>query len=182
MPRSLRKKTTSEKPAAKRKLDFDAKSPPLEADPSKNDDSAFVGLTAAAASPTKKKRGVDSFFDKKEAALVTPEKRHKVVVDNKKGYVPKYIHKNLEYKRKGETDDPTLVATYQLVEKYFDIPDDFENNRTFGPKSGVSFEERAISAYSLGLLEPRSKESANIQICSACATEGHKRSSCPQLV
>ena len=181
MPKSLRNKTTSEKPAAKRKLDLDPKSPPTKA--AAKNDSAVVDLTTTAASPMKKKRGVDSFFDKKEAALVTPEKRHKSVVEKKKEYVPTYIHKNVEYKRKGETDDPILVATYQLVEKHFYIPDDFENNRAFGPKSGVSFEERVISAYSLGLLEPRSEEaSANVQICSACATEGHKRSSCPKLV
>jgi hypothetical protein len=68
------------------------------------------------------------------------------------------------------------------VEKHFVIPQDFENNRKYGPLSGVSFEERAISAYSCGLLEPKTQASAKVAICSACAEEGHKRSACPQLV
>jgi hypothetical protein len=131
---------------------------------------------------------VDAFFPKKsDAAIVTPPKSEpptkRARAEKKDEYVPSYLHKNVDYKLKGEADlsDETL-ATYELVEKHFCIPAGFENTRKYGPLSGTSFEERVISAYSLGLLEPKTPESANVAICSVCAVEGHKRSACPKLI
>lgn len=163
------------------------------------DDSAkdeVVDLTQSSPSPTKK-REVSSFFAKshslqtpprksaRAAAKVTPEeppaKRTRI---DKEEYVPSYIHKNVEYKRKGKADlsDETF-KTYELVEKHFHIPDDLETNRKYGPLSGTSFEERVISAYSLNLLDPKTADSSkDVQICSVCAVEGHKRAACPQLI
>jgi len=183
MPPKSQKSKKAE-PAAKRRLELDPKTPPRPKREEEEEEVVNVTETPA------KKRGLDSFLDKKkEPALVTPPKqapraretkRRKVAQQQE--YVPTYIHKNVEYQRKGETKDEMQVAAFKLVEKHFDIPDDFENNRKYGPLSGVSFEERAISAYSLGLLEPKTEDSANVKICSACAQEGHKRSACPQLL
>jgi hypothetical protein len=180
------KKKPIKEPAAKRRLDFEhaPKATPPRRSKRKQEQ---VDVTETPSKQTK--RGGDSFFDQKPAAaLVTPPKeaprehKRRKVEQKKEEYVPTYIHKNVEYKRKGEVNDETQVATFQLVEKHFVIPEDFENNRKYGPLSGVSFEERAISAYSLGLLEPKTPESANVQICSACAEEGHKRVTCPNLL
>lgn len=135
-----------------------------------------------------KKRRVDAFFlEKLHATIVTPPKSEpptkQARVEKKDQYVPSYLHNNVDYKRKGKADlsDETLKA-YELVEKHFHIPDGFENSRKYGPLSGTSFEERVISAYSLGLLEPKTNESANVAICSVCAVEGHRRSDCPTLI
>ena len=178
-PKKSRKK---QEPTAKRKLDLDPKTPPARPTTraSEPDDVHLIESPA-------KKRGADTVFDKKsQPALVTPPKKETAreikrrKVEQEKEYVPTYIHKNVEYRRKGQTKDNNLVATFKLVEKHYEIPGDFENNRKYGPLSGVSFEERAISAYSLGLLEPKAGES--VAICSACAEEGHKRSACPKLI
>lgn len=192
MPRTSKKKASKEEePAAKRRLDLDPKTPP-RSKPHHEEKAPVVDLTETPS----KKRGVDTFFSpKSESAFVTPPKKaprareepptpnkRRKIEKKEEQYVPTYIHKNVEYKRKGETEDETLVAAFRLVEKHFVIPIDFENNRKYGPLSGSSFEQRAISAYSLGLLEPRTEESAKVAICSACAEEGHKRSACPQLV
>jgi hypothetical protein len=176
-PKSRKKKAEATWSSARRKLQLDTKSPPQPL-PAK-----VVDLT-----DSPKKQRVDPFPPKKlDAAVVTPPKSEpptkRTRVEKKDEYVPSYIHKNVDYKRKGKADlsDETLEA-YELVEKHFHIPDGFENSRNYGPLSGTSFEERVISAYSLGLLEPKTKESANVAICSVCAVEGHLRSDCPKLI
>ena len=63
----------------------------------------------------------------------------------------------------------------------FVIPKGFENSRSFGPLSGSCFEERVISAYSNNLLEPKNA-GVKIQICTSCASKGHKRDDCPELL
>jgi hypothetical protein len=176
-PKSQKKKAEATRSSARRKLQMDAKSPPRPVPPE------VVDLT-----DSPKKRGVGAFFLKKsQAALVTPPKSEPLTkrarLEKKDEHVPSYLHKNVDYKRKGKADlsDETLAA-YEIVEKHFHIPDGFENSRKYGPLSGTSFEERVISAYSLALLEPKTKESANVAICSVCAVEGHKRSDCPKLI
>lgn len=193
-----KKHVNKKEPAVKRKLDLNPKTPPSKQSSARASTPAAnsVDLTESPA----KKRNFDSFFGKAkpQAALVTPpkkqqaaavhrhvaeaspSKKQKVGTSSEQEYIPKYIHKNVEYKRKGQTKDSTLVATYELVEKYYEIPDDFENNRKYGPLSGVSYEERAIAAYAVDLLSPKTDKA--VAICSACATEGHKRSACPKLI
>lgn len=176
-PKSQKKKTEATRSSARRQLNLEPKPAPRPTQPE------LVDLTE---SP--KKRGVDSFFSKKSnAAVVTPPKLEPPVkrsrVEKEGAYVPSYIHKNVTYKRKGEAGlSEQTRAAYELVEKHFHIPDGFENSRKYGPLSGMSFEERAISAYSLGLLVPKTQKSANVAICSVCAVEGHKRTDCPKLI
>lgn len=145
------------------------------------------------------------FFSPKGKPVVTPDKaeedddevqvvspplkktrlseRYDLQKEEKKedAYVPTYIHKNLSYKRQGVASLPPKVQkTFELVVENFNVPDDFEQNRSFGPLSGTSYEERVITAYNLSQLEP--KEGGYVEICSSCATIGHKRNDCPDLV
>lgn len=104
-------------------------------------------------------------------------------------YVPKYVHKNVEYLRKGEAKlKQNTIKVYQWICQHYVIPKDFEQKRLYGPLSGISYEERVIQAYSLGKLErihvddgddDASPESG---ICTACAEEGHQRDDCPTLL
>lgn len=151
-------------------------------------------------SPTnnKRKRSLDSFSSpkkkgKKDDAFVTPDKRTRRVLDKtseqpEEEYVPTYIYKNIDYKRKGEgkIDDATRKV-FQLIVKNFSIPKDLEQNRKYGPKSGMTFEEHVIRAYKLKMLEPKEESSSpeggrSIDICTHCATEGHTRDDCSQLI
>jgi hypothetical protein len=140
-----------------------------------------------------KKRRVDSqlFFSPKGKAIVTPDKEEEIPTPvkqpkeekKKDPYVPTYIHKNLSYQRKGQALlGENAQKTFELVEAYFEIPEDFEQSRSFGPLSGTCFEERAIRAYNLSLLDPKKITNATLEICSACATLGHKRNDCPDLI
>jgi hypothetical protein len=148
--------------------------------------------------PTKKRRlddgGIQTFFSpKKGKAVVTPDKREYAIrletpvkqKDEKKeaGYVPTHIHKNLSYQRRGQASlSETSGKTFELVEAHFIIPEDLEQNKSFGPLSGSCFEKRAIRAYNLSLLEPKEEGDAVVEICSNCATLGHKRNECPDLI
>jgi hypothetical protein len=147
--------------------------------------------------PQKKQRledGIQSFFSPKSIAIVTPEKEEEVATPVKstpvkpkedvgQGYVPTYIHKNLSYQRKGGASlGEKLRKAFELVENHFTIPSDFEQDRSYGPLSGTCFEERAIRAYNLSLLEPKEEKDATLGICSNCATLGHKRNDCPDLI
>jgi hypothetical protein len=96
-------------------------------------------------------------------------------------YVPTYIHKNLSYKRQGDASlSEKVVKTFELVKEHYEIPDDFESNRSFGPLSGTSYEERAITAYNLSMLDPKNAD--RVEICSNCVSVGHKRGDCPRLI
>jgi hypothetical protein len=160
--------------------------------------------------PTKKLRTVRDFVSpktlttseiSKKASIVTPEK----VSVEKKGkdddvaddsschvqassYVPKYIHKNLHYQRKGEASLPsTTKKAYDLIEQHYVIPDDLENNvHQYGPISGQCFEERTIKAYDMGQLKPKewniADDGSAVLICSECARTGHTRFDCPELI
>jgi hypothetical protein len=189
----------------------------------------FVPATASssttanlvAETPQKKKQrkiSTNDFFSPKSTqqktasvkAVVTPEKPSTAQEEKKQHddgcavstYVPKYIHKNLDYQRKGEASlTDSIRKTFELVETYYDIPTDFENNvRKYGPLSGTCFEERVINAYNMGLLKPISSSSSShnddggdgeeekgdegsvVLICSECAVTGHTRVDCPELI
>lgn len=101
--------------------------------------------------------------------------------EDEEPYVPTYIHKNLSYKRAGTASLPPKVnKIFQLVVDHYEIPKDFETNRSYGPLSGISHEERVICAYNLSMLEP--KDGTAVEICASCAKMGHKRNDCPDLI
>ena len=139
-------------------------------------------------------------------AVVTPEEKVKHSEDDTaeqaaetedqaslKKYVPTYIHRNVGYRRQGESNSTlpeTTLKVFSLICENYIIPTTFEQRRSYGPLSGTSYEERVIEAYSLGLLEPK-KERKNttsksgkqkIIVCTSCAEIGHKRTECPSLI
>jgi hypothetical protein len=159
--------------------------------------------------PQKKKARVDSYFSPASrkstkasaaAAVVTPEKIDGVADDQDKkkesqdttAYVPIYIHKNLNYQRRGQASLSSVVQqTFDLVEEYYVIPKDFETNRKYGPLSGTCFEERAINAYNEGWLHSKKEgeddyvenaATTAVEICSHCAVTGHRRDDCLELI
>ena len=207
MPRSTR----SSKPSAKRRLDFDdndtsgsnTKVAKIEQEDAAGDDEVEEVLpsttpTTLTGTPQKRKRDVSSYFSpvasrKNKAAVVTPEKPEarttakRVKKEQNKEheaeqYVPTYIHKNLNYQRRGQASiSEELKKTFALVEQHYEIPNDFETNKKrYGPLSGTCFEERVVTAYDHGLLE--SKSDTITEICSHCAVTGHKREDCPVLI
>ena len=141
-----------------------------------------------------RKQGIASYFSpakttavgdsRKASVLVTPEKVGDEEQEKEKEYVPTYIHKNLNYKRRGMASlDENLERTFDLVEEHYVIPSDFENNRSYGPLSGTCFEQRAVDAYEKGLLVPiRSSKEGDVLICVYCAQLGHRQDDCPQLI
>lgn len=120
----------------------------------------------------------------KDKAYATPSKKSRVEEPtNEEVYVPQYIHKNLEYLRRGQaTLSTSKQSAFSLVAQHFYLPEDLETNRKYGSLSGSCMEERAITAYSMGELEVKNPESDGIEICTACGTEGHFRKRCPHLI
>jgi hypothetical protein len=143
------------------------------------------------AATTPRKRTLHSFLSpvktiNKDAAFVTPLKKSRIDEESeeKKGqYIPTHLYKNIEYKRQGEADlNEITKKAFELVQEHFLLPKDLETNRKYGPKSGICFEEHAIRAYSQNMLQSKSGSISAIEICTACATTGHKRNDCPSLV
>ena len=161
------------------------------------------------------KQGIALYFSpsktttdaRKTSVLVTPEKKE----DEENGeeqpqqqqqeqqHVPTYIHKNLNYHRRGQAFlNETLKRVFDLVEEHYVIPSDFESNRSYGPLSGTCFEERVVNAYDRGLLlpnHPNENENQNQQpsnddegcgsvliICTHCAALAHRQEDCPDLI
>ena len=126
------------------------------------------------------------------ASIVTPATETTVVkstsstqVDDRKTaeYVPTYIHKNVEYHRKGEASNSLPSKTlnvFQLITDHYAIPKDLEQSRSYGPLSGSTYEERVISAYRLGKL--KASDTPATIICTGCAEIGHERDECPTLL
>lgn len=196
MPETQTRRTA----AAKRRLDFsdddnhndDAKKRKVVATTTKEEAPAVVVGT-----PEKKKRSrrnddsgdIASYFSSPgpktrrtsaTAALITPEPKAKAKTKTTTSrHVPIYIHKNLNYQRCGEaTLGENRLAVFRMVEEHCGIPEDFENDRSYGPLSGTCFEERAIEAYDKGLLTPFS----GVTICTSCGSLGHGRDECPELI
>lgn len=173
------KKKESPPASGKRRLVFDVDSD----DPHHPHAVATPASTTAVPEKASRKRGIKSYLSspdtkkKKKAAVVTPSVQTKKQAPE---YIPTYIHKNLAYGRVGKsTLHPTKLNAFELIADNFDIPADMEQDRSFGPQSGTTFEERAIQAYALGKLSPKGKD---VAICTSCATLGHMRDECPTLI
>jgi hypothetical protein len=141
------------------------------------------------------KQGISLYFSPskttKTSAVVTPEKKdddEKQIrgeeEDKLQQHVPIYIHKNLNYQRRGSASlNQKLKRAFDLVEDHYVIPSDFESNRSYGPLSGTCFEERAVNAYDKGLLLPKqSSRKDGVLICCFCSELGHTQDDCPKLI
>mmetsp|Transcript_14174 Transcript_14174/g.30031 ORF Transcript_14174/g.30031 Transcript_14174/m.30031 type:complete len:222 (+) Transcript_14174:198-863(+) len=150
------------------------------------------GIAGYFSSPSK----TSSTAEESEAAvLVTPEKELEPIDRSSSSstigigtHVPEHIHKNLDYQRRGQAvlSDATRNA-FELIEKKYcggNIPANFENDRRYGPLSGTCFEKRVIDAYDRGLIVSFSGVGAEPTpiICTHCASVGHGRDDCPQLI
>jgi len=171
----------------KRKLEF------VQDDESK----ATTTTTGAARKSTTTKTPTGTKFSKHSLAspvskrmkpsIVTPVDEKKE--DNKKEqqqeelFVPKYIHKNLSYVRKGQSElDPIKQRAYEQIIGSHIIPSDLEQSRTYGPLAGSCYEERVFQAYSLGKLTVQDEYHGETRICTVCANKGHVRNECPTLI
>ena len=126
--------------------------------------------------------------------IVTPDNGETKKVasrqSNDSEYIPTYIHKNVEYVRKGQIVklSPIQSKVLQWIEDNYEIPHDFEQNRKYGPLSGSSYIDRVITAYRLGSLKriegsDLDSERNNVRvICTVCANFGHIGDTCPTLL
>lgn len=181
MPSSRRGKTRA---AAQRRLDFaevDARTSAgvvlIEDDPPQSST-----LSGSRSSP--RKRNTTTSFEspspskKPKTVTVTPEK------EDLSKFIPTYLHKNVEYCREGESSLPTTtIQIYKWICDRYEIPNDFEQQRSFGPLSGTTFEQRVIGEYTLGKLNRiENAPDEETMICTACAKSGHLRDDCPSLI
>ncbi len=90
------------------------------------------------------------------------------------GYRPESLWSTVGYMPAGSTTlAPGPAAAFAFIKKHAVVPADFETNVTFGPLSGISYEERLFAAYSAGKL------GAIGDVCTSCGTEGHRSVRCP---
>ena len=132
----------------------------------------------AASTPKRGKKSAATIVTPAQSASKTKKKKDAI-----EEYVPIHIHKNVDYHRKGQAADalsPNTLKAFQLIEQHYEIPNDLEQSRAYGPLSGSTYEERVITAYRLGKLQAVDRP-AQI-ICTACAGLGHQRDGCPTLL
>jgi len=176
------------KKSSKRRLDFAAAGE--DGDDSHTKKRSRTTVSSPASKRSGKQSTIQSFSSpvskSRTVVAVTPEEQEEKGRKELSKYVPKYIHKNLDYKRRGDKSSSLPEITrkvFGLIEENYDIPQDFEQQRAYGPLSGTSYEERVIQEYSLGKLNPKARRGTNtIEICTCCASLGHKRFDCPTLV
>lgn len=91
--------------------------------------------------------------DDHASSLKLKEKKGKKL-DFDESNFPSALNKLLFYSREGEAHDlvPGLVKVYEFVLRTCEIPEDFEANHKYGPKSGISYEERLVNAFCFKML------------------------------
>jgi hypothetical protein len=189
--------TTRKSRGSQRKLNFEVEG---DNEQTRQHASGFGGKRSSPTLPTpsssssttnKRQKGIASYLSPKKkgksASIVTPadsarKEAPKAPNDTRDEYVPIYIHKNLEYARKGQSANlsPQRLKVLQWIQEYYEIPKDIEQDRAYGPLSGSSYEDRVIAAYRLGKLTAAGAVAT--VICTACAELGHERDQCPTLV
>lgn len=148
--------------------------------------------TESYTSPHKK-----AFREAATLSVVTPDNletatKLKSLQTKNSDYIPSYIHKNVEYVRKGQIMKLSPIQSKLLswIDDHYEIPNDFEQNRKFGPLSGSSYVDRVITAYRLGSLkriegsdhDDRTTHMNHSVICTVCADLGHVADACPTLL
>lgn len=199
--------------AARRRLDLgaDASSPPGAvinpySSPSRATRSGKQKESSSAVTPEKV---INEFLSSKKKVLprtsriITPDKKRKAIDldgeeelyyssgDEKKDaklYKPTHIYANVGFHCRGDLAlDQGKLKAYRFIRNHYLIPLTFETDRQFGPHSGSCFEERVITAYSLGKLELKDEyrgvvDESSLFVCSHCGDEGHKRDGCLELL
>jgi hypothetical protein len=149
--------------------------------------------SSALSKKSKLHHGMDSFVSPQKegrptpSAIVTPAEEPKRSGSLKDApYIPTYIHRNVDYLGRNEASGSLSTMKAKIIQwilDHYDVPDDIEQNRAFGPLSGSSYEDRVIAAYSVGKLIRRSTVGDDCaMMCTACAETGHVRDKCPKLV
>lgn len=151
-------------------------------------------LSSQPSASAKRPRATESYLSPKKkgkaSAVVTPatdsrKKPPNVLEVAEEEFIPTYIHKNVEYIRKGHAEklSPRKRTIVQWIHEKYEIPNDIEHNRNYGPLSGSSYEDRVIAAYRLGKLDAvGGDETIDTVICTTCAELGHERDQCPTLL
>lgn len=118
---------------------------------------------------------------------VRDEKRKTALKKISEQFVPVHVHKNLEYVRSGQAAlSEGKRKAHEFVIEHCDIPDNFENDRKFGPLSGTCHEDRVIAAFTVGRLQAKPgvthANAVAAGVCSFCGEVGHRRISCSALI
>mmetsp|Transcript_24170 Transcript_24170/g.75595 ORF Transcript_24170/g.75595 Transcript_24170/m.75595 type:complete len:152 (+) Transcript_24170:51-506(+) len=73
----------------------------------------------------------------------------KSATSRKLNFEPSALNKLIFYTREGESDSlpPEKRTIYDFIVSSCEVPADFERNHKYGPKSGISYEERLINAF-----------------------------------
>jgi hypothetical protein len=137
-------------------------------------------IAAKEESTAAKKEGTE--VKAEENVTATKDKPLKRVVTSDR---QPFLHESLQYKVEGRATHLTAAQekVFAWVKTHCEIPTDFDSNHKFGPLSGISYEERVISAYMYKLIEPKnpSEMSQQIKMCTSCGEKGHFFPRCPQL-
>ena len=172
--------------SAQRRLDFDEQDTRTSDEIFDiEDDTPQTASSSRSLSSPRKRSPVNSFESpapskKAKTVVVTPEAEK----EDLSKYVPTYIHKNVEYCREGSASLPSkTIQIFQWICDRYEVPADFEQQRSFGPLSGTSYEQRVIAEFKLGKLD-RKEDAPDDEtlICSGCAQVGHIRDDCPSLI
>lgn len=173
--------------SAQRRLDFDNQDTRTSNEIIDIDDDIPQTANSSRSLASPQKRSPVTSFEspapskKPKAVVVTPEAEKEDLLSK---YVPTYIHKNVEYCREGTASLPSkTIQIFQWICDRYEVPADFEQQRSFGPLSGTSYEQRVIAEYKLGKLDRKEDAPDNeTLICSGCAQTGHIRDDCPSLI
>mmetsp|Transcript_7354 Transcript_7354/g.13079 ORF Transcript_7354/g.13079 Transcript_7354/m.13079 type:complete len:275 (-) Transcript_7354:105-929(-) len=143
-------------------------------------------------SPEEIKKAVESFPYRK--TLKTVEE-----TELKRGSLPYATFLTVHYEPQGVSEDtlqkeygrspreifnenPNNCKVTQYVLDSYVLPKDFDRSLKYGPRSGLCFEERLVSAYEQGLLSPKDTSKSPEKMCRECGLTGHLCWECPSLV
>lgn len=119
---------------------------------------------------------------KKESPATTKKQEQP---DESEEFIPTFIYDTVKYTHKRQPHEVSkeLQTVVEYINKYYDVPKDFERNVKFGAYSGLNYEKRLARAYSMGQLslkKPGRKAAADpAPICLTCAVVGHTYKYCP---